>query len=64
MEHNIENLVAFIQNKIKGNVKDNDYINLMLLVSKIYIESKKDLGVKDEDESANSYTDEYIEEYT
>lgn len=60
---NVMNLVFFIQDKIQGKIKDNDYINLMMLVSKIYLDAKKKNDEIDDDKF-ESYTADYIENYT
>jgi len=64
MEGHIHNLVAFIQNKIKGEIKDYDYITLMMLVSKIYLNNEKEIRCESDDDSFNSYNDDYISSYT
>lgn len=58
----IQDLTFFINEKIKSQVKDNDYLNLMMLVSKIYLRSKIKNDEKDDD-VFESYNEEYIEDY-
>ena len=64
MEGHIHNLVAFIQNEIKGNIKDYDYLNLMMLVSKIHLENQKEIRCESDEDESTSYNDEYIGSYT
>ncbi len=62
MESQLQNIAYFIQDKVKGQIKDNDYIKLMIMISKVYVGTKKENDYVDDCD--NSYNDDYISSYT
>lgn len=56
MEELLE-LLSFVDSRIKNNVKENDYINLVKIIHKIYLKNKE-LPDQSEDED-EEYNDVY-----
>ena len=56
MEELLE-LLSFVDLKIKNNVKENDYLNLVKIIHKIYLKNK------DQDEKNSDEEDDYNDVY-
>ena len=52
MEELLE-LLSFVDIKIKNNVKENDYINLVKIIHKIYLKNKEQEDQSDEEDVDN-----------
>jgi len=52
MEELLE-LLSFVDLKIKNNVKENDYINLVKIIHKIYLKNKDQYEKDDSDDENN-----------
>ena len=57
MESEIANLVLFIQENIRGEIKDMNYITLLKKVQKIYLKSKEMKEVDSETDSEDEAID-------
>ena len=57
MESEIANLVLFIQDNIRGEIKDMHYITLLNKVQKIYLKSKEMKEVDSETDSDDECVD-------
>jgi len=55
MEELLE-LLSFVDTRIKNNVKENDYINLVKIIQKIYLKNKE---LTDQSEDEEDYNDVY-----
>jgi len=52
MEELLE-LLSFVDLKIKNNVKENDYINLVKIIHKIYVKNKEQEAISDDENDDN-----------
>ena len=51
-------LLSFVDLKIKNNVKENDYLNLVKIIHKIYLKNKEQ-DEKDDNNDEDDYNDIY-----
>ena len=51
-------LLSFVDLKIKNNVKENDYLNLVKIIHKIYLKNKEQ-DKKDDNNDEDDYNDIY-----
>ena len=52
MEELLE-LLSFVDTRIKNNVKENDYINLVKIIHKIYVKNKEQEAISDDENDDN-----------
>jgi hypothetical protein len=57
MEELLE-LLSYVDLKIKNNVKENDYLNLVKIIHKIYLKNKEQ-DEKDDNNDEDDYNDIY-----
>ena len=57
MEELLE-LLSYVDLKIKNNVKENDYLNLVKIIHKIYLKNKEQ-DKKDDNNDEDDYNDIY-----